>query len=57
MNTRQLRKLDKKKKKAAKADEKAAKQLVKQIAKEEADRIKLYGKPRDAQPANPIMER
>lgn len=54
LNNRQLRKLDKKKKKAAKAEEKAAKQLVKQLAKEAAEKEKLYGKPRDAQPAYPL---
>src|ERR1041385_6587513 len=40
LNNRQLRKLDKKKKKAAKSEQRAAKQLAKQIAKEEAERVK-----------------
>jgi len=60
LTPKQLKKLDKKKAKAAKKAEKAAKALEKQLVKEKAEHERIYGKPRDAQPAqpqNPILER
>lgn len=51
LTSKQIKKLDKRKNKAARKAANAEKALVKQHAREEAKREKLYGKPRVAQTA------
>jgi len=49
LSSKQVKRMDRKKHKAARSVEKALKLIAKKEAKELADREKLYGKPRDVQ--------
>lgn len=51
LTPKQLKKLNQKKAKEAKQEVKAAKELAKRLAKEEAEKERLYGRPREAQSA------